>query len=241
MKNVRAGLPAFLASVTSLDEARLALAGGADLIDCKQPADGALGALSAAVVNSIVGDIGGRALVSATIGDLEDDADRIVMATAAMASTGVDFVKIGFFGGVAQRDTARLIAGANLGRARPVAVLMADRQLDLGLIPFLARSGFAAVMIDTSDKTVGSLTKLKSAAELQAFVDAAASNGIASGLAGSLRQVDVPLLAALSPDILGFRGALCEGGRTGTFDPARVRAIRVEIDRCFSPQARSVA
>ncbi len=64
------GMTAMLASVRTLDEALLALAGGADIIDLKDPARGALGALDQATARNIVAAIGGRAPVSATIGDL---------------------------------------------------------------------------------------------------------------------------------------------------------------------------
>jgi uncharacterized protein (UPF0264 family) len=36
----------------------------------------------------------------------------------------------------------------------------------------------------------------------------------------------VPALCALEPDIAGFRGALCDGARTGRLNPDKVRALR---------------
>jgi (5-formylfuran-3-yl)methyl phosphate synthase len=62
-----------------------------------------------------------------------------------------------------------------------------------------------------------------------------------SGLAGSLRLADVAPLLALAPDYLGFRGALCEAGRTSVIDPERVRAVRAAIDRDHQPSAASRA
>ena len=46
IEGLRRGRPAFLASVINADEADIALEGGADIIDCKDPASGALGALA---------------------------------------------------------------------------------------------------------------------------------------------------------------------------------------------------
>src|SRR6185295_1310002 len=87
-----------LASVRSLDEALVALEGGADLIDLKEPSRGALGALDHAAVRICVRAIDGRRPVSATIGDLPSmDAAVMTAAVERMAATGVDFVKIGFF------------------------------------------------------------------------------------------------------------------------------------------------
>ncbi|MDE2325572.1 MAG: hypothetical protein KGL51_13020, partial [Betaproteobacteria bacterium] len=104
----------WLASVTSVDEARLALAAGADILDAKNPQAGALGALPMHVVLGIVEVAGERATVSrpgvgevaresparvsATLGDLTA-MDPLVLRAAAldMAATGVDLVKIGLF------------------------------------------------------------------------------------------------------------------------------------------------
>ena len=70
----------------------------------------------------------------------------------------------------------------------------------------------------------------------------AKDHGLTVGLAGSLRQEHVPALLALEPDLLGFRGALCQDGvRGGALDPAACRAVRALIPRearTPSPQAR---
>jgi uncharacterized protein (UPF0264 family) len=229
------GRPAFLASVTSAEEADIACEAGADVIDCKDPSAGALGALDALTVREIVARIAGRLPVSATIGDLPAEAGALVAATAAMAATGVDIVKIGFFG---DRDPRPAIAalgeaafGPELAPTRLVAVLMADREPDLSLIPALAAAGFVGVMLDTAAKSAGSLTTILPADRLALFVDTAAANGLFAGLAGSLRKNDIAELARLGPDMLGFRGALCAAGRTSALDAERVATIRDEIDR----------
>ena len=49
------------------------------------------------------------------------------------------------------------------------------------------------------------------------------------GLAGSLRAADVPALAPLGADYLGFRSALTAGGRADPLDPSRVAALRQAI------------
>ena len=60
----------FLASVRDPAEAELALAAGADIVDLKDPGQGALGAVAPGVIAACVAAIAGRAPVSATIGDL---------------------------------------------------------------------------------------------------------------------------------------------------------------------------
>jgi uncharacterized protein (UPF0264 family) len=223
---LRRGRPAFLVSVTSACEADLALRGGADVIDCKDPAAGALGALDAGKVREIVTLIRGRASVSATIGDLPSDASAMVRATSAMAVTGVDIVKVGFFGDSDPRVAIAALCLEDGLRGRIVAVLMADRDPDFSLIPELAAAGFAGIMLDTSDKASGSLTTALSNDRLQTFIRIARESGLFAGLAGSLKIGDIPGLARLGPNVLGFRGALCAGGRVNALDPMRVFAVR---------------
>lgn len=214
-----------LASVANLTEARLAAAARVDLIDLKNPAAGALGALPVAEVARIVAALGRIRPVSATIGDLPMEPGTVVPAVAAMAATGVDYVKIGFFPG---GDWAGVLQGLKplAGRGiRLVAVLFGDTAPELIWVEALAQAGFTGAMLDTADKRKGSLRKLCEPGYLRDFVAAARSLGLLCGLAGSLRAADVPSLLALAPDYLGFRGALCGGNRTGEIDPEALQLM----------------
>lgn len=221
--------PAFLASVLSAAEARLALHARVDIIDCKNPSAGALGALNASEVTACVAVVEGRKIVSATIGDLPNDAPAMVKAAERIAATGVDIVKVGFFDSVGLLPVVRALGTAKLGKARLWAVLMADRNVDLSIVHPLASAGFAGVMLDTADKTSGSLLDLCPLGKLAAFLQIAQAARLASGLAGSLTREDVPRLVPLRPDVIGFRGALCAAGRTGDLDAARTVAIARDI------------
>jgi uncharacterized protein (UPF0264 family) len=200
-----------LASVRCLDEALVALDGGADLIDLKEPSRGALGALDHAAVRVSVRAIGARRPVSATVGDLpEMDPPTMVAAVERMAATGVDYIKIGFF--AHRRALACAAALSELARqARLVAVLFADETYELRLLDTLAATGFTGAMLDTAGKTGGCLRHWRDARELGQFVGRARALGLLSGLAGSLQEADIAPLLELSPDYLGFRGALCAG------------------------------
>lgn len=108
--------PQFLASVTSVAEAEIALRGGAEIIDCKDPQAGALGALPVGTVLAIRKAVPAGCMVSATIGDLAAEPGPVTAAAKAMAETGVDFVKIGFFPGGDAKATIRAL-GAAFGAA----------------------------------------------------------------------------------------------------------------------------
>lgn len=220
----------FLASVASLDEARIALAGGADIVDLKDPSAGALGALPVGTVRAIVEAIGGACPLSATVGDLPLDPEVLAGAAVAMADTGVDFVKLGFFGASIPRECLDALVSVARHR-RLVAVLFADLDpAPRDAVAALAGAGFAGVMLDTAGKGGGSLTAHLPSARLADFVGEAHRHGLFCGLAGSLRAGDIHVLLPLAPDYLGFRSALCAGGdRTASLDDAAVRAIRRRI------------
>ena len=78
----------WLASVQSLEEAQALADCLPDILDLKNPAAGALGALSLDTVSDIVNWASGRCLVSATVGDLPMQAGIIADAVQRMAACG---------------------------------------------------------------------------------------------------------------------------------------------------------
>lgn len=224
----------FLASVTSVEEARIAVAAGADLIDCKAPSQGALGALPLSLVARIRMVVGTAIPVSATVGDRAPsslDVERLVVETAR---TGVDFVKIGLYPDNDIEAAIVRLAGLDLGRARLVAVMLADLEPDFSLIGKLASAGFAGVMLDTALKDGRALPAVLAVPKLSEFVRECRANSMLCGLAGSLRAEHVAALVDLRPDLLGFRGALCRGtNRTAAIDSDAVHSVASAISsRC---------
>ncbi|KUO67450.1 MAG: hypothetical protein APF80_09370 [Alphaproteobacteria bacterium BRH_c36] len=230
-----------LASVTTAAEARVCLAAGADIVDAKDPLSGSLGALPVATVREIAvqAAAAGRP-VSATIGDLACEPELIGVAVTEMAATGVDYVKIGFLPGSDARTVIADLGRRDVRPARLVGVLFADLTPDFGLIAALAEAGFAGALIDTSDKSAGSLPDLMDTARLTEFIAMAHRAGLFAGLAGSLRIDDIDALCRLRPDILGFRGALClDSRRTFAIDGSSVQRIRARLDVACGTTARA--
>ncbi len=234
-----------LASVTTEVEARVAAGAGAHIIDAKNPSLGALGALPHDVVRSIRAAVPRNVPVSATVGDLPADRRIVCAAAEAMARTGVNYVKVGFFG---SGDHATVIEELGALRADPgrwepdsaelIGVLLADEAPDLDLIEAMAHAGFAGVLIDTANKTGKCLVDHMAISDLGKFVARAKRASLMVGLAGSLRVSHISPLLALGPDILGFRGALCRmGEREAALDPLAVRAVA----RAFTGAAEALA
>jgi dihydroneopterin aldolase len=214
-----------LASVLSPAEAEIAAARGADIIDCKDTARGALGALALKDVAAIVSTLAGQRPVSAVV-ELPHDPARAVAAIENAAASGVQFVKFA----LPVTPDAEAIIDALLplsASVRLIAVLFADLGPDLERLPKLAQAGFAGVMLDTAHKGKGRLIDYMNIGALSAFVARCRELGLEAGLAGSLEPPDVPRLLVMSPGVLGFRGALCsQHDRRKSIDADAVTLIR---------------
>jgi uncharacterized protein (UPF0264 family) len=221
-----------LASVATLDEMELVRAGGADIVDLKNPAQGALGAWETSALEQAAALWRRwpepRPLLSATIGDCDMEPAPVLAAVARVASTGVPIVKLGIFSGDARACIEALRPLAR--RAKLIAVFFADRSPDFGLLDAMAEAGFHGAMIDTAEKAAAGLRRHLDDKTLARFAGECRRRGLLTGLAGSLKLDDVAPLAALRPDYLGFRGGLCVGGRTGRLDPTAMAAIRGALD-----------
>jgi len=201
----------WLASVQSLEEAEILLPVLPDILDMKNPSQGALGALSVAIVSEIVTVIDGRCQTSATIGDLPMQAELIKAAMINMASSGVDYVKIGLFPDDNLQHCIIELADTVKKLSTPViAVIFADNNSPAEeCLHLLKASGFYGVMVDTSIKNGRHLLDYWDLLKLEQFVAAAKQQNLLCGLAGALRLEDITVLHPLAADYLGFRSALC--------------------------------
>ena len=222
----------WLASVQSLEEAQSLNACLPDILDMKQPAKGALGALPVDMVEDIVKWVSGRCVTSATIGDLPMQFDVIEPAIMNMAGTGVDYVKIGLFGGEEQTECLQALTPVIKQLTTPViAVIFADRNYETDVIEQVLKAGFSGVMVDTAEKNARSLLDLWSIDALTAFVNTVKHAESLCGLAGALRIEDIATLRALKPDYLGFRSALCpERRRNASLSATLAQTIALELE-----------
>jgi len=209
----------FLASVRDKAEAGIALLAHADVIDLKEPANGALGALDRTTTTSIVSFVAGRVPVSATIGDSPMQPELICHAVMEKAICDVDYVKFGLFPG---GDPQGCLSALRLA---------ALRVPDFDAVGAAGAMGAAGIMLDTADKGAGSLLAHLDRSGIARFVVHAKSHGLMVGVAGSLTADDVPELLSVAPDLIGFRGALCRGSRSATLDPEACADIRALIPR----------
>jgi uncharacterized protein (UPF0264 family) len=230
-----------LVSVANVADAAAALAGGADLIDAKDPASGALAAVAPDLFSAIVDAVAGARPVTAALGNAADE-DAVERAARGFGQAGARFVKIGF-AGIASGERVGALAKAAVRGARTggsncgvVAVAFADADRAVGLAPFAlvaeaARAGAEGLLLDTADKSGPGLRGLMEPAALAAFVSSVREAGLFVALAGQLTAGDLPFVRDAGADIAGVRGAACDGGRRGKVSAERVRQLQQSFKR----------
>lgn len=236
-----------LVSVTGAAEAVEAVAGGAALIDVKNPAEGALGAAAPAVVQAVRAAVPAHLPVSAALGDFQDQPGTAALAAVGAALAGADLVKIGLLGTGTPAAAHRLLSGVVRSleqlrfSARLIACAYADA-VDIGALPVrdlaavAAAAGCAGAMVDTFRKSPGTgLLSALGPAALADFVSQCRTHGLLCGLAGSLRAADLAVVAAVAPDYAGVRGAACGGDRSGCVTRAHVQALVQQLERPVRP------
>jgi hypothetical protein len=79
------------------------------------------------------------------------------------------------------------------------------------------------VMLDTAIKDGTNILDFATLEELAVYLDAARERGMKVILAGSIRYPQLPLVASLKPDFLGFRGIVCVDGEVKKEKVARLK------------------
>ena len=208
-----------LVSVVSALEAERAVAGGADIVDVKDPREGALGAPAPRVLSDVVRTVGGAAPVSVALGDLPDLPHTAALAARGAALSGAAYVKVGLRG-VRELERAAAMMGAVADAVGPGVAVIAASYADAealdppalapGALPALVeRTGIAGALVDTFVKDGRGLYAWLSEAELADLIDRTHQAGAIFGVAGQLRAGE---LRRVEPDIVGVRSAVCRGG-----------------------------
>jgi uncharacterized protein (UPF0264 family) len=230
-----------LVSVRSEIEAARALEGGADIVDAKEPDRGSLGPVDGAVLREIKRVLPPGAPLSVALGDPADpDAVNAVIGALWLGGLEAAYLKVGFAGmgdaGAAGRTLSRLVAAAADLPGRPgiVAVAYADHR-EAGspepatVVGLAQMAGAATVLLDTWTKDGRDLFSWMSPQELKEWVAHVRAAGPAVAVAGSIREDTIVTVMDAQPDIIGVRGAACEGGRAGSVRASLVRTLKGAI------------
>lgn len=237
-----------LVSVVSAEEARRALAGGADMIDVKDPREGPLGAPSPRVLAEVARVVGSAAPVSVALGDLPALPHTAALAARGASACGARYVKVGLRD-VPELDRAVAVMSAVADAVGPgtgvIAVAYADAvALDppafapAWLPDLVARTGIAGALVDTFVKDGRGLFSWMSERELATLIAAVRATGGTFAVAGQLRRGE---LRRVDADVVGVRSAVCRGGeRTAELDAELVAAAVADL-RDFGAEGTHVS
>ena len=213
-----------LISPVTLEEAKIVVEGGADVVDIKNVAEGSLGAQFPWVVKEIVDAFeDSKATFSATLGDLPYKPGTAALAAIGAASCGVDYIKAGLHG-AKNYDEARDVMQSVVRAVRMIRddiLAVASGYADyrrFGGAPYqdvvraAEDAGADVVMVDTAIKDGATLFDAMSYDEIGEFVDLARQGDMLVALAGSVKMEHLDDLRKLAPDIVGVRGAVCDDG-----------------------------
>lgn len=244
----RAPAPRLLVSVREAAEVPAALAGGADILDVKDPAAGSLGCPAPHVLAAVAERLRHHPTdvpLSVAWGDLPE----FVPQRLDHLPAEVRWVKVGFagcrnvpdwparFGMVCQllAERTRSRPHANRPAVQMVAAAYADFHHAQAPSPHdvlaVARAhGCAGVLLDTCDKHAGRLPDWIAPDELAAWISTARDHGLFTAVAGSLAADDLPWLLPLEPDIVAIRTAACrEGQRAHPVEAEAIRRFRARL------------
>jgi (5-formylfuran-3-yl)methyl phosphate synthase len=235
-----------LVSVRSVAEAEAALAGGAALIDVKEPAHGSLGRADDRVIAEVAGFVAGRLPVSAALGEF------LAAGTTSLPAvlSSMSYVKWGLSGcgTLGTGWTAPLqIAVQQLRQRFPgcgfVAVAYADWERAAALCPddvcdLACSLGASVLLLDTWGKDRTTLLDWLPPDAIVRLSARVRREKIQLALAGGLGLAQVRALLPLEPDWFAVRGAVCRGRqRGGVVERDRVRLLVDLLDQ-ITPSRR---
>jgi uncharacterized protein (UPF0264 family) len=194
------------------------------------------------VLHEIARAVAGRVPLSVALGDPADPAEAARAVSAALEAAapwaGPLYLKLGLararhLGGDVLGSAVETVADAGTG-ARVIVTAYADHTAATArevTVRLAAEAGAHGVLLDTWDKNGRTLFDHVSVPGLRAWIDRCRAHGLLVALAGSLDQGCVHAAAVLGPDVVGVRGAACNGGRAGRVDAERVRRLRDALGR----------
>jgi uncharacterized protein (UPF0264 family) len=216
-----------LISPKNSKEAVEAIAGGADIIDVKNPKEGPLGANFPWVIKEIKQLVPEGVELSCTLGEAPNLPGSMALAAYGAALLGVDYVKVGLSGIQTVQSAVSLLENAVRAvrmcslKIRVVAAGYGDYIRVNSIEPqFVVQAASIAkvdlVMLDTAVKDGKNLFAFQSLQQLEVFVDAAHKHGLGVALAGSLQGPDLSVVKGLGVDFVGLRGAACQNSNRDT-------------------------
>ncbi len=206
-----------MVSVANPDETMDAIEGGADIIDIKNPEEGALGANLPWITRNIH-EIAAREFkeTSVTTGDMPYLPGTASLAALGAALLRVDYVKIGMLGPKNSEEALNLARSLvkTFQEFKVNSKLIIGGYADykkfncvnpLELPKVASEAGVWGILIDVKEKNTNGLFSHLSFKDLENFVEESHNLKLNVALAGSLGREDIPKIIDLRADIMGVR------------------------------------
>lgn len=184
-----------------------------DIIDLKNPKEGALGAWKKEDIEEIISLYKGKVMISATLGNLTN-LNEIKKKVNLFENLDLDYLKIGFFNDsvINAKETLRYFKNCNF-KTKLVAVLFSENKkiinFALNNFDFFKKSKINTILLDTKNKNSLGTLEIFSDDFLINFIESGKNKKINIGIAGKIKIVNLNRLLLLKPDLVGIRGSAC--------------------------------
>jgi uncharacterized protein (UPF0264 family) len=238
-------------SVRSAEEAEIALAGGANLIDVKDPLRGTLGKAEDDVIAAVVREVDGHCPVSAAIGELVEHLSASPRSSETIGENGtrpvleaipdgVSWLKVGLAGCGARADWQDRVeelrhqveAG---GTCRLVVAAYADWRRAGSpepeeVVSYVLSRRASALLIDTWGKDGTTLLDWMQMSDAIRICHHFRQARIPITLSGALGLWQIRELRLAKPNWFAVRGSVCSGSiRDGKVERERVQRLVAEL------------
>ena len=247
-KSDHACLPRLLVSVRSVDEAQSAIAGGAEILDVKEPAAGSLGMASIETISQIAAWIDARdrsVPLSVALGELSDWGSDTMIPSLPQTVT---YAKMGLSHCASRTDWREewTLARSRFDQQRQVplkwvAVAYADSRdahspSATDVLNAAIETDCAGFLFDTWTKDGRCLLDEIDLASLKSISRTCQSAGLFLALAGRLDKAQLARLQEIEIDVVAIRSAACAGSdRTSQVNSDRVHAFHAELATIWPP------
>jgi uncharacterized protein (UPF0264 family) len=233
-----------LVSVRNPAEAALAVSSGAEILDLKEPAAGALGSVEPALRDEVVRQLqtpAGRDRLpplSVALGELGEYRGRPQKTAELSRLQAFRFAKVGLAGTRSLSDwksdwldLVQFFPAATSPVAAAYAdAVLADAPEPEEVLELAIEHSLPVFLLDTWSKTQGSLFEVLSEERLRGLRQQARGR-VCFALAGSLSLDCEPQLRRLQPDIVALRGAVCVSGRNSSLSGEKVQQWKSLVSR----------
>ena len=185
-----------------------------NILDLKDPSKGSIGSWSLSEIEKAIMLYKSDITISATMGDIFDN-DEFLKQLEKFDRLNLDFIKFGLLSYTDKLlfEKIKLISLRNY-ITDLVCVIFVDRENNLKLvsqkISLFKDSGISCLLLDTFEKRTGDILDFCEINFLKNFIFKCKERNLKIGLAGGIKEHQIPNMIEISPNIIGLRSALCE-------------------------------